>query len=409
MTDPKAFTTLDPGVEVAGRPSYGGLTSGERALVSAAAELVPLLRDNADRADRDRKLPEENIAALREAGLLRLSVPAAYGGHAAGMRTLLAVLEELGRGCASTAWVLSIFYSGGVFAGLLGDPVRQRIWAGNPDATLCGVIGVPVPVRTVDGGLVLDGQWGWASGLHHADWIGLDVVTERGGAPERGVALLTTAELSTRDTWHMAGMRGTGSDSVVAEEVFVPEERFLSFSRSATGAYRRGGEDEALTRTPFPEGLMVPFIGSLLGMGRAVYEQIVDKLKGGRPVVSAASLHARAVDAPGVQANVADAATLIDSAVLQAGRAADDIDWAARTGVALTPVVQARLRVDISFAARQIRQAVDLLLDVGGASRFDLASPVQRIWRDLGTASRHPAFTAEINRERYSRLLLGID
>lgn len=75
------------------------------------------------------------------------------------------------------------YYSGGVFAGLLGDPIWRRIWAGNPDATLCGVIGVsvPVPVRTVDGGHVLDGQWGWASGLHHADWIGLDVVTERGG------------------------------------------------------------------------------------------------------------------------------------------------------------------------------------------------------------------------------------
>ncbi|MET9482122.1 hypothetical protein [Streptomyces sp. NPDC006638] len=186
----------------------------------------------------------------------------------------------------------------------------------------------------------------------------------------------------------MTGMRGTGSDSVVAEEVFVPEERFLSFARSAIGAYRRSGEGEALTRTPFPEGLMVPFIGARLGMGRAVYEQIVEKLRAGRPVVSAASPHARAVDAPGVQANVADAATLIDSAVFQAGRAADDIDRAARTGVALTPLAQARLRVDIGFAAQQIRQAVDLLLDVGGASRFDLSSPVRRIWRDLGTSGR---------------------
>lgn len=407
MTDAHASRT--PDLQAAGSPSRDGLTAGERDVVSAAADLVPLLRDNADRADADGRLPEENIAALREAGLLRLAVPAAYGGHAVGMRALLAVLEELGRGCGSTAWVLSVFYSGGIVAGLFDDGVGQRIWAGNPDVTLCGVIGVPVPVRSVDGGLVLDGQWGWASGLHHADWIGLDVVTERGGTPERGLALLTTAELSTRDTWHMTGMRGTGSDSVVADDVFVPEERFLSFTRSATGAYRRGGEDEALTRTPFPEGLMVPFVGALLGMGRAVYEQIVNKLKAGRPVVSPASLHPLAIDSPGVQANVADAASLIDSAVLQAQRAAADIDRAARTGTALPPVVQARLRVDIGFAARQIRHAVDLLLDVGGATRFDLSSPAQRIWRDLGTASRHPAFTTDINRERYSRLLLGID
>jgi alkylation response protein AidB-like acyl-CoA dehydrogenase len=142
-------------------------------------------------------------------------------------------------------------------------------------------------------------------------------------------------------------------------------------------------------------------------MGMAVYDQTVEELTGGRPLVSGARLHTRAVDAPGVQANVADAAMLIDSAILQAARSARAVDLATRTGARMTPLATARIRMDAGFAARQVRQAVDKLLDVGGASRFAESSPAQRIWRDLGTATRHPAFITEIDRERYAQLLLG--
>jgi alkylation response protein AidB-like acyl-CoA dehydrogenase len=99
---------------------------------------------------------------------------------------------------------------------------------------------------------------------------------------------------------------------------------------------------------------------------------------------------------------------LIDSAVLQAARAADDIDRATRSDQLTDELGNARLRMDISFAARQIRCAVDKLLDIGGAGRFDDSSPAQRLWRDLGTATRHPAFGTEINRDLYGRLLLGL-
>lgn len=129
----------------------------------------------------------------------------------------------------------------------------------------------------------------------------------------------------------------------------------------------------------------------------------------GKPVISAARRHALAMDSRGVQAAIADAAMLIDTAVLLAGRAADDIDRVSRTDELADPLHNARLRMDISLAARNIRRAVDKLLDIGGASRFDHARPMQQLWHDLGTATRHPAFTIEINRDLYGRLLLGLD
>jgi alkylation response protein AidB-like acyl-CoA dehydrogenase len=178
----------------------------------------------------------------------------------------------------------------------------------------------------------------------------------------------------------------------------------MSFAKHAAGDYEHAGEP--LTRLPIA-ALALPLIAPLLGLGMAVYDLVVEKLVAGRPAISPSSSHPLAVDSPGVQANVADAAVLLDSAALHAGRAAGDVDRAMFSGEPLSPVASARLRVDSSYAARQVRRAVELLLDVGGASGFAESSATQRLWRDLGTASHHPAFGMEINREPYGRLLLG--
>jgi 3-hydroxy-9,10-secoandrosta-1,3,5(10)-triene-9,17-dione monooxygenase len=379
-----------------------------RELVDSAAALVPLLAANAERADAERRIPEVNLAALREAGLLRLCVPRAVGGHGAGVGTLLAVCAELGRGCASTAWVTALFGSGSVLAGMFGDTVREEIWGDSPDATLCGAIGVPLPARRVPGGYVLDGRWGWISGIRHSNWVGLDVLGERveEGAAQRAMAFMPTTAVTVEDTWDMTGMRGTGSDTAVAEDLFVPEDRMLWFADAAAGAYHRGGDHEMATRLPFPVLAMVSFIAPVLGLGVAVYEHTVGTLTAGRPVVSGSRLHALARDTPGVQANVADAAALIDSAMLRMAWATGELDRAALAGEILPELAGARVRVDFAHAARSIRQAADMLLDVGGASGFARSSPTQRMWRDLGTATRHPAFVTEINRERYGQLLL---
>ena len=390
-------------------PLVFALTGEEAELVSAASSVVPVLSANAEKADATRRLPGEDIAALRAAGLFRLSTPREYGGYEAGARAVTAIAAELGRGCGSVGWVLAVYYAAGIGARMFPDKVQDRVWGKDPDATVCGSSAGAVSAQPVDGGYLLSGRWGWASGALHASWAILDIVVGgEGPSPDRGIALVAMDELSIEDTWHMAGMRGTGSETIAAESLFVPQEQVLLRSRMAGGptAERRTG---APVRVPTPDALMGALAGPVLGMGMALYDHVVAKLTDGRPLVSAARLHARAVDAPGVQANVADAAMLIDSAILQAARSARAVDQAVAAGTRLPPLTAARIRMDAGFAARQIRRAADKLLDVGGAGRFAESSPAQRIWRDLGTATRHPAFVTEIDRERYARLLLGLD
>jgi alkylation response protein AidB-like acyl-CoA dehydrogenase len=387
-------------------PLVGGLTAAERELVSAATSVVPVLSANAEKADADRRLPEEAVQALRAAGLFRLGAPAAYGGHAAGMQAALATAAELGRGCSAASWVTSLFYSATAVIGFYPDRVRREVWGDGPDVTACGALGVPVAAVRKGRGYMLNGRWGWVSGARHADWAVLDVTTAE-PAPDRRMALVPMTRLSIEDTWHMTGMRGTGSDTVVADGVFVPDDYVISFSAAAAGAYRRA--DEPLTLVDFPAGWAAVFAGTPLGMGVAIYDYVTGKLRGGKPLVAGAARHPTAIEAPGVQANVADAAMLLDSAMLHAGRSAALVDQAVLAGETLPAVAAARIRMDTGFATRYVRRAVDLLLDAAGASSFAQSGPAERIWRDLGTASRHPAFRVEIDREQYAEVLLSQD
>ena len=128
-----------------------GLTAEEAALVSAASSLVPVLSANAETADAMRRLPEEDIKALREAGLFRLATPRAYGGHEAGACAATAIAAELGRGCSSASWVLVVYYTASVTLWLFPDQVRHQVWGQDPDATVCGSSAGAVPARAVQG------------------------------------------------------------------------------------------------------------------------------------------------------------------------------------------------------------------------------------------------------------------
>ncbi|MBM2623830.1 hypothetical protein JIG36_50910 [Actinoplanes sp. LDG1-06] len=365
-----------------------GLSQEEATHLSLASSLRPTLSTNAAAADIACVLPDEVVTAMHKAGLFRLATPRVYGGVQAGSRAVTAIAAEVARECPSAAWVLTVFYSGGLAAWMFPEAVQQRIWQADPDAAVCGSSGGGARVTPVDNGYLLNGRWGWASGAHHASWIILDVVGE--STADRGIALVPMRDLSIEKTWNMVGMRGTGSDTVVADDVHVPEDQVLFLSRmtmSPTG----GG-------LPRPQGLDSTLSGTILGIGLGVYDHVVDGLTQGLPRSPKANPRHHKVDAPGVQAGVADAAMLIDSAILLVARSAGAVDRATGTGQRLSAIEETRVRMDGGLAARQIRAAVDTLLDLGGAGRLAESSPAQRLWRDMGTAMRHPAFVQEATR-----------
>lgn len=384
-------------------------TTAGTALPERAAALVPLLRANAARTEEDRRVAEESIKAVAEAGLFQLTVPERFGGHQSNLRTFLEVGSELARGCGSTAWVTTLVNVCNWMTGLYPEQAQQEVWGTDPQARVCGVLAPTATSRAVAGGQVVTGRWGFASGCLHSQWavLGMPIVDAAGDQVDQGVVLVPLSELSIEDTWHVAGMRGTGSNTLVADEVFVPSHRVLSVTRAIQGDYPTEHTGETLYRSALVPVLALVLAGPQVGLARAGLELVTASLAKGKGI--SYTFYERAAESPSTQMQMAEAAQLIDTAQLHMMRAADDIDtWAAKDEY-MPLLTRARVRMDTGYVARRSREALDLLLSVQGAGSFAEANPLQRIWRDQETGSRHAVINPAIATELYGRALLGIE
>ena len=352
---------------------------------------------------------EENIQAIADAGLFKLAVPKRFGGSELPFRTFLQVSGELARGDGSTAWATTLINVCGWLSGLYPDRAQRDIYEADPNARICGVIAPTATSRAVEGGQVVTGKWGFASGCLHSQWamLGIPVMNEAGEPVDQGLALIPMSDLTIEDTWYVAGMRGTGSNTLVADEVFVPDYRILSVPPAVGGSYATEHTDEELYRSAFVPVLALVLIGPQIGLARAALEIVLESLAKGRGI--SYTFYDKSSLAPTTQLQVAEASQLIDSAFLHAMRAADDIDRAARTEDYLDFATRARVRADVGTIATRCREAVDLLLNVHGAGSFAEFNPMQRIWRDLETCSRHAVVNPEISKELYGRALIGVE
>ncbi|GAA2716628.1 MULTISPECIES: acyl-CoA dehydrogenase family protein [Streptomyces] len=384
-------------------------SASSRTLPERAAALVDLLRRNAARTEEDRRVTEENIEALADAGLFLLTVPRRFGGRQASIRTLLEVSAELGRGCGSTAWFTALVNVCGWVVGLFPERAQREVYGEGPGARVCSVLTPGGTSRAAGGGQVVTGRWPFASGCLDAQWalLGTPVTGADGEQLDRGVALVPVAELTIEDTWHSVGMRGTGSHTLVAEEVFVPGHRILSLTGALRGEYPTEFTDEALYRSAFVPVLSSVLVGPQLGMARGGLELVTASLGKGRPLSH--TFFAQAREASSTQIQLAEAAQLVDTAALHLMRAADDIDTWAASGTPMPLLDRARVRMDTATVARRSREALDILLSLHGAGSFAEANPLQRLWRDQETASRHAMTNPAVASELYGRALLGVE
>lgn len=385
------------------------VSAGHEELLARARDLVPLLAAHADQAEKDRRLPAVVEDALREAGMFKLTAPRRFGGHQADMRTYVAVTSELARGCSAAAWVTMILGGGSFSASLFNDQAQQDVWGANPEAAISGVLTPSAQTRKVDGGYRVTGRWMWNSGCFHAQWtvVAAPLVDADGQMIDLGLLLIPYSDLSIEDTWYVAGMQGTGSNTAIGDDIFVPEHRIISMLGLSVGQHQSQHPDEREYQVPPVTALTLAILGPQLGIAQAALERTRETLAKGKPI--AYSTYERSIDAPSYQLNFADAASLIDTAKLHAFRAADDIDAWGITGSFPADVDRARVRMDIGVATKRLREAVDLLLNIGGAGSFAQANPLNRIWRDLETATRHGYVNADLAREIYARALLGIE
>jgi alkylation response protein AidB-like acyl-CoA dehydrogenase len=370
-------------------------------------EIKPILAANAGQTEADRRIAQPNIDALTEAGVFKVTVPRRFGGYEMTIREKLEVSAAVAEACGSTGWVVALTNVCNWMAAELPEQGQQDIFGATPDARVAGVLNPSANVRRVDGGYEVSGEWPWASGSWHADWalVGILVPDEAGTVVDQGLAFIPMSELSIKETWFVAGMKGTGSNTMIADTVFVPEHRVHSVPRAIDNEYATEHTGEALYRSSFIPVLTIILAGPQLGLGRAALRFVMEKAP--KRGISYTRFE-RQIDSTAFQLQIANAATLIDTAHLHVWRAAADIDDTAAAGEKMPYLRRARVRADTAYAIATIRQAIDALLTAHGASSFADVSPLQRIWRDSGTAGGHAVIDPLVNQEVYGKALLGI-
>ncbi|MFY9930537.1 MAG: acyl-CoA dehydrogenase family protein [Streptosporangiaceae bacterium] len=383
-------------------------TPSSEELVARVRELHPLLRANAAAGEENRRVGQESMQALQQAGILRIAQPRRYGGYETSMRTMLDVSASVGEADGGTSWVVTLLNVCSWLVGLYPGQAQDDVWQDHPDALISGVLTPTAETRKVDGGYRVTGRWYWNSGSWHADWavLGLPLTDASGEVIDQGLALIPRTDLELEETWFVAGMKSTGSNCLIATDVFVPEHRIMSVPPAIEGHYGTEFSDEALYRSAFVPLLALVLAGPQLGLGRAALDLVRQKAAT-KPI--SYTFYTAQTDSVAFQLQLAEAAMRIDTAHLHAYRAADDIDQAAARGEYPHFLARARVRADTGWAIEHITKAIDLLLSAHGASSFAEANPLQRIWRDSAVAARHAVILPVIGYEVYGKALLGRD
>jgi 3-hydroxy-9,10-secoandrosta-1,3,5(10)-triene-9,17-dione monooxygenase len=381
-------------------------------LVDRAKTLQPLLCQHAAAGDASRRQPDEVIAGLTEAGLFRLLTPRRLGGYETQLRTVVAVTETLGEADGSAAWLIALGSAHAWMAGLTSERAQQDVFGTDPDVLIAGRIprvaaAAESPwAQHVERGVRIGGRWAYTSGSHHAKWVllGATTVDDAGQPSDQLVCLVPASELRMEDTWHTVGMRSTGSNTWIAEDLFVPDYRTISTQAMSEGRVTPTS-DEAMYRLPVMPVATLSLLGPLLGLGNAALRLTVD-MAPMRPLSD--TTYRRKSESVGVQVQVADAALRLQTARLHAFHIADELDCCAASGRAVDYAARARMRAQCGHAAQQVIDAINVLVNVHGAESFAQASQMQQYWRDANVAARHAGLNTVVGYEIFGKAILGV-
>jgi len=378
-------------------------------LVARARELGPTLAERATKTEELRRVPEETFQAFKDAGLLRVFVPRAYGGYALPFPTVIETAREIGEHCGSSAWCLAICTLHNWMITNFPKAAQEEVFGASPDSVVCGVFMPGGTATPASGGHRLTGQWDFASGCDHADHAILAglVVSEPGAAPSGLLSFLVRREsFEIDDNWHVSGLCGTGSKRVVVEDVFVPSDWSAVTVKGPVGAQSGGsrGEGNDGSRLPFNSVATLGLVGVTLGIARGALagfrERLATKVRVGT---------FRAVEAQvGAQYRLAESAVEVDAAELLALRDAVEMERSVARGEPATDEQRGRYRRDAAYVFHACARAVARLGPASGAHSIFRDAPQQRAMRDTQAMSAHIVADWDLARETYSRSLLGI-
>ncbi len=356
--------------------------------------LLPVLRERAQETEDLRRIPDESIKALQETGFFRLVQPKQWGGIEADPVTFYTAVRNIASACGSTGWVAGILGIHNWHLALFDQQAQEDVWGKDTDVRISSSYAPMGAGEVVDGGYKVNGAWAWSSGSDHATWVVVGGPVIKDGRPvDFGSFLIPREDYEIDDVWNVVGLRGTGSNTVVVKDVFVPRHRFLSF-KAMSDLTAPGLQQNTAPLYKMPWGTIHPTTIStpIVGMAYGAYDAHVEH-QGKR--VRAAYAGEKAKDDPFAKIRIAEASSDIDAAWRQlSGNVADEYAHLL-AGEDIPMELRLRARRDQVRATGRAIASIDLLFENSGATALANGTPIQRFWRDAHAGRVHAANDAE--------------
>lgn len=361
-----------------------------QAVLVGIDDLLPKLRERAQAAEDRRQVSYETVNELDEVGFFKLLQPEQWGGLQADPTVFYEAVRRLASACGSTGWISSIIGVHNWHLALFDQKAQDEVWGDDPTVRVSSSYAPMGAGTVVDGGYLVSGAWQWSSGSEHATWAFLGGPVIKDGRPvDFGSFLIPRTEYTIDDVWHVVGLKGTGSNTVVVKDVFVPSHRFLSYKAMNDGT-AGGYENNTAPVYKMPWGTMHPTTIStpIVGMAYGAYAAHVEH-QGKR--VRAAFAGEKSKDDPFAKVRIAEAASDIDAAWRQLIGNVGDEYALLQAGKEIPFELRARARRDQVRATARSIASIDLLFESAGATALVTGAPLQRFWRDAHAGRVHAA------------------
>lgn len=387
-------------------------------LVRRARALAPVLAERARAAEQGRRLPAETVRDFEAAELCRIWIPRRHGGFEMPLAAGLDTVWEIARACASSAWCLTIYQQHNWLIGHFPPAAQDETLGAERHLHVGAVLAPRGRARRVAGGYELSGRWPFASGSDHGTWIILGaLVVDDGGAEVKrpgaidGVpivnallALVPIGAVTNTGDWNAAGLAATGSHTIAAERVFVPEHRTLPIPDAVQGrSPGRAANPSALWRVPYYPFLCTALAAPAIGVALGALDALVGRAD--KRIVPPLNL---------VQANlvrtyrqIGDAEGRVEAARALLLENARRITAHGEDGATMSAADRATCRNNAAFAVELCYEAVEVCFFAAGGGVLDLSGPLQRAMRDIHAIKAHYFMDVETTRELAGMLALG--
>lgn len=377
------------------------------AVLDGVRDLLPTFRERAEEGDRLRVIPDASIKELEETGFFRLLQPKRYGGLEADPVAFYTAVRDIASADGSTGWVSSVVGVHPWQVALFDDKAQQAVWGADQSVRLSSSYAPTGKAIVAEGGFKLSGKWSFSSGSDHCSWVLLGglVFNEEGQVVDFRTFMVPRDKYQVVDVWNVVGLRGTGSNDIVVEETFIPEEFTLSMGE--TGQCKGPGQavnTSDLYKLPFHSIFTSTIATPIIGMAKGAYAEHVEMQQ---KRVRAAYLGEKASLDPFAAVRIARASSEIDAAwALLVNNIREEQAHVAK-GEQIPLELRLRVRRDQVLGTARAIEAIDALFEASGGRALAEGTYLQRAWRDSHAGRVHAANDPERALQMYGGQQFG--